>query len=321
MDDVVVRSRYPRRNVPSRKRRKSTGDTNKILERILRQIILCVLILVVAGVVKSVNTPTTNFLTEKIKNILFQDIELNSIYAQANDLFNKLMDKVSSYNNATAQSSDTQTKQAESGLNQQAAPASVGISTPQGTTDGSADSSGSVGDSAGQQPSQDDQGQLGSGSSSSPDPSPSPTPKLKPKPSPSPVKSKYTFITPAIGALGSGFSERINPITKAPEFHNGVDIEAKEGDPIKAALGGEVSEATYDPNDGNYVEIKHADGFITVYAHCSKLLVKKGQKVKQGAIIAKVGDTGASTGTHLHFGIWKDGTALNPLDYIKIQTK
>jgi murein DD-endopeptidase MepM/ murein hydrolase activator NlpD len=77
-------------------------------------------------------------------------------------------------------------------------------------------------------------------------------------------------------------------------------------------LNGEVLEATYEVTYGNFVKIKHDDDLTTIYAHCSVLSVKKGQKVKKGQVIAKVGSTGDSTGPHLHFEVLKNGSPVIP---------
>jgi murein DD-endopeptidase MepM/ murein hydrolase activator NlpD len=130
--------------------------------------------------------------------------------------------------------------------------------------------------------------------------------------------SKSLFTVPVDGEIGSGYGERIDPFTKKLKVHKGIDIEAKQGSSIKSAQSGEVLEAAKEPTLGNYIKLKHDGGYITVYAHCSQLLVKKGQKIKQGDIIAKVGNTGASIGAHLHFEIWKDGKAVDPTSYIKV---
>ena len=99
--------------------------------------------------------------------------------------------------------------------------------------------------------------------------------------------------------------------------HTGLDIAAPKGTPIKAASSGTV---TYSGNAndgyGNYVVISHGNGVQTVYAHCSRLLVSKGQHVSQGEVIAKVGSTGNSTGNHLHLEIRKNGVSYNPQYYL-----
>ena len=121
------------------------------------------------------------------------------------------------------------------------------------------------------------------------------------------------FITPLKGRIVSGFGYRMHPILHTRKFHRGVDIDAKRGAPIKAAMDGEVIYSGWMGGYGKLVVIKHPNGWVTRYAHNSKLLVKKGDRVVVGQIIAKVGSTGRSTGSHLHFETWKDGKLVNPL--------
>ncbi len=120
-----------------------------------------------------------------------------------------------------------------------------------------------------------------------------------------PLDLKYNYIS-------SGFTKRtFNGVT---EFHKGLDIPANAGANIYAANAGTVVTATYHYSYGNYVIIDHGGGQATLYAHCSKILVKVGDKVKQGDVIAKVGTTGYSSGNHLHFEVRINGVAVNPLD-------
>lgn len=128
----------------------------------------------------------------------------------------------------------------------------------------------------------------------------------------------YSFLIPVGGIIGSFFGERVHPLKKTIIFHKGIDIEALSGTPIRAAYDGEIVEVGSEATYGKYVKIQHVDGLSTLYAHCSKLLVTKGQKVKKGDIIAEVGATGAVDGPHLHFEVRKDNVAVNPLDYIEL---
>ncbi|MFR6257458.1 MAG: peptidoglycan DD-metalloendopeptidase family protein [Anaerovoracaceae bacterium] len=100
------------------------------------------------------------------------------------------------------------------------------------------------------------------------------------------------------------------------DFHNAVDLACNSGSEIYAADGGTVIQAGYMGSYGNVIFIDHQNGQETRYAHCSKLLVKKGDKVFQGQVIAKVGSTGRSTGPHLHFEVRINGTPKNPLNYL-----
>lgn len=117
--------------------------------------------------------------------------------------------------------------------------------------------------------------------------------------------------------LTSPFGMRTHPITGEYKMHNGIDMAAPEGTPIYAAKGGQVSIATYSASAGNYVQINHGDGYRSVYMHMTGYTVKPGQYVAQGQLIGYVGNTGASKGNHLHFGISLNGSYVNPVGYIR----
>jgi len=94
--------------------------------------------------------------------------------------------------------------------------------------------------------------------------------------------------------------------------HEGIDLVAAVDTPIKAAGKGVVTRAGWDPFLGNYVEIAHGLGYVTVYGHCSRLAVREGDRVDRGQAIAFLGGTGQATAPHLHFEVWKNGAALDP---------
>lgn len=113
--------------------------------------------------------------------------------------------------------------------------------------------------------------------------------------------------------ITSRFGYRNSPISGEYSFHSGVDIAAPEGTKISAAYDGIVAYAGYNEVNGNYIVIEHSKNLKTTYNHCSKLLVKSGDKVKRGETAALVGSTGASTGNHLHFEVVLNGRYVNPL--------
>ena len=124
------------------------------------------------------------------------------------------------------------------------------------------------------------------------------------------------FPAPSMTRKSSNFGYRIHPIKHTKRLHAGVDLAAPGGSPIVAAMSGRVILARAGSGYGNYIIVDHGNGYATLYAHCSKLLVKKGQSVSRGQQIAKVGSTGASTGNHLHFEVRVKGTPVNPAPYI-----
>ena len=121
---------------------------------------------------------------------------------------------------------------------------------------------------------------------------------------------------PASDYITSDFGHRESPTAGASSNHQGIDIGASTGSSITAADGGTVITASYSSSAGNYVVISHGNGLSTVYMHCSKLLVSEGDTVSKGQTIAKVGSTGYSTGPHLHFGVRKNGSYVDPTDYV-----
>ncbi len=126
----------------------------------------------------------------------------------------------------------------------------------------------------------------------------------------------FIWPCPAYTRISSYFGPRPRPTAGASTDHKGVDLAAPYGVAILASAAGKVTTSTYSKSAGNYIVIAHGNGMSTVYMHCSSLLVSVGETVEQGEVIAKVGSTGYSTGNHLHFGVIKNGTYVNPLNYI-----
>ena len=123
-------------------------------------------------------------------------------------------------------------------------------------------------------------------------------------------------ICPVEGIATSGFAYRISPITGRREFHLALDIAAEKGTEIHAFADGVVRYIGESDEFGLYFMIDHDNGVATFYAHCSKLYVHKGDVVTCGQTVALVGETGKTTGPHLHFTIEKDGIRLNPAYYV-----
>ncbi|MBQ2675806.1 MAG: M23 family metallopeptidase [Clostridia bacterium] len=128
-----------------------------------------------------------------------------------------------------------------------------------------------------------------------------------------------SMCLPVVGRVTCEFGYRIHPVTGKESMHKGIDIGADMGEDIVCVLDGEVLKTVNnDANYGNYVVIKHSDSVSTMYAHCSKLSVKQGQKVKKGEKIALAGSTGLSTGPHLHFEVRVNDIRLNPRWFLKL---
>ena len=122
------------------------------------------------------------------------------------------------------------------------------------------------------------------------------------------------------GYISSGIGNRVHPITGDIRFHKGIDIARTDKSvlpPIYAAEKGIVTKISSGSGYGNMIKIKHENGLETLYAHLSKINVKVGQEVRRGQTIGIMGTTGDSTGVHLHFEVYENGSLQNPLRYIK----
>jgi len=125
------------------------------------------------------------------------------------------------------------------------------------------------------------------------------------------------FMYPLKGSrLSSPFGWRNDPFTGVRSYHAAVDLAAPMGTAVKAAMDGKVAALGYNATYGNYIILSHSGGFQTMYAHLNSTSVKKGDQVSQGFQIGAVGTTGYSTGPHLHFALFKNGRAVNPLDFL-----
>jgi murein DD-endopeptidase MepM/ murein hydrolase activator NlpD len=117
--------------------------------------------------------------------------------------------------------------------------------------------------------------------------------------------------------LSSPFGYRPDPFTGVRRFHAGIDIAVDAGTTVRAAMDGKVADVGYNGNFGNYVILSHADGYQTLYGHLTKATVTVGTMLSQGSALGFSGNTGYSTGPHLHFGLFHRSLALNPLKYLK----
>ncbi len=128
-------------------------------------------------------------------------------------------------------------------------------------------------------------------------------------------------IWPVSGAILSGYGWRTHPFTGRQEFHKGVDIPLWQGHPVKVAADGVVVYSGWSNGYGNTVVVDHKNGYSTLYAHCSQLLVDRWDQVAKGQVIAKVGSTGLSTGPHLHYEVEKNTKTVNPVTFLDLNIR
>ena len=126
------------------------------------------------------------------------------------------------------------------------------------------------------------------------------------------------FLFPVKGRITSPFGYRNDPFTGRKSMHYGIDIANRKGTAVKATLDGKVLKCGRSLVYGKYIIIKHPGGYQSLYAHLNKNLVRKGQNISQGEIIAELGSTGRSTGPHLHFSIYKNQKPVDPLKQLSM---
>ncbi len=124
------------------------------------------------------------------------------------------------------------------------------------------------------------------------------------------------FGWPVAGTLSSPYGYRNHPVYEQRKLHTGVDLSVPSGTRVKATADGVVSFAGWTENSGFVVVIEHGYGFSTAYAHNRKALVRVGQRVVRGEVIARSGSTGVSTGPHVHYEIWKNGRHVDPAEFL-----
>ncbi|WP_079203086.1 M23 family metallopeptidase [Pseudomonas sp. CC6-YY-74] len=130
-------------------------------------------------------------------------------------------------------------------------------------------------------------------------------------------EAEYLAGRPVLqGYISSPFGRRTDPMNGRLSVHKGVDFAAKAGSDVIAVAAGVVTAASRRSGYGNAVEISHVDGYVTLYAHNQRNLVQVGDLVQRGQVIAKVGSTGRSTGSHVHFEVSQNGRVVNPTSYI-----
>lgn len=284
MDNAVFKTHFQSNPYGSKKRNKGRNKLS-FREKLSLQIAACLFILMFAGIIKNADTSVTNTMSERISLALSKDANVEELTAPfANFLRAYLGD-----NSISSREADVINPNPSAPA--KASEANVTPNEPVKATGASIDAKETINSAT-----------TPSGSSTA-------------------VLHKGIFITPTVGVLGNSYGETIDQLTQKAKAHKAVDIEAPNGTDIKAAAQGIVLEAAFEKTLGYYVKIEHDNGLNTIYGQCSQLIAKKGQSVNQGDIIGKVGSTGASIGSHLHFEVWKDGKAVNPLEYISVPAK
>ncbi|WP_265443974.1 M23 family metallopeptidase [Acetivibrio straminisolvens] len=294
MDDIVFRQRYPRYGVQqnprksrrSSRRRRENEDRLNLVQKIVVQTVICALILLVAAAIKNIDSPVTNYCKGKIKGMLSYNVDIKSVFGQIDSFLENAM------NDRTGTNEDSIIGEGNNKSNVEDSPVLEDEGEEYGTYVKSAQSI-LTDDEAESKTSSRDETDSGS------------------------HDSDNSFIIPVGGIIGALYGERVYTNEGTEEFHQGIDIKALKGTPIKAAAKGEAIEVGENETYGKYIKIKHGEDIISLYANCSDILASKGQSVNKGETIAKVGNTGDSQEPHLHFEVWENGSPVNPLEFIQ----
>ena len=130
------------------------------------------------------------------------------------------------------------------------------------------------------------------------------------------ILARMPSVWPTRGCVSSEFGFRKSPFTGRKEFHKGIDIATLPGKEIVTPADGIIISESHEPNMGNTITINHSNGISTIYAHLLKNIVRRGQMVRRGDIVGFVGNSGRSTGPHVHYTILLNGVAVNPRTYL-----
>ena len=126
------------------------------------------------------------------------------------------------------------------------------------------------------------------------------------------------YTKPIATEISSEFGHRTDPFNRKKAFHSGLDFRGNTGDPVQATGSGRVKESGYASDYGEFIRVSHGNGFETLFAHLSKRLVKRGDRIVQGQKVGLVGSTGRSTGSHLHYEIHHQGKPVDPMRYVRV---
>lgn len=287
MNEITMRPKYSRQTGTQRNRRKESNDDFLSITFAV-QLLVVVVFLSVFALCKAANTPATDIFISKVSVVATSNCNSSKYIQNMIDAFGiKLPDKEQQGGNVST-GNDFDSNENSDGQSADTSNNGIAIDNKDISGNTASDSGGAADNSAG-----------------------SPGAEVAEDSEIKAIADKYAFITPIKGEYVSLFGTRTDPLTGKPDFHYGLDIKANMGASIKAALAGEVTEVGSGPAYGNYIKIKHNDGISTIYAFCSTLIAKKGQKVNQGDVIAKVGDAENMSGS-LHFEVWKDNKAVDP---------
>lgn len=287
-----------RRRTKKIKRLKDERKSFNIIQKIILQTVLCIFLVAVAGIIKGIDSPVTNYFENKITGVLTHNVDIKGFFYQMDTLIQKKDD-------------ERQLKSNEHNLENQK---QIAISDGEKESINIKDDYEKISMEKSNVPSEefleetfvdsisynvDDENDIDYENFSL-------------------EYGEYSFIIPVGGTISTFFGEQTDSINDVEQFHEGINIETEMGTPIKAVYSGEVLEIGEDSKKGKFIEIKHRKDIRIIYSNCSSLLVEKGQYISRGDIIGQVGNTGNFKNPSLYLVLLKDDVPENPLDYIEV---
>lgn len=333
MEYSVARQRYTTRRPANGRRRKRALQPGgvRLKKLLLFQSVICIILFLIIIIAKSINITATNFITDRIRYMLSHNVELKSILTYADnlaaDIRNSIVpgsvEKAGADGLTASLEGGTSTDTLTSGITQRTAP---GAAADQGT-DESQSTHAYQGTYASQSAdaapvSEEKAAELQSAEATlSASVDNDVIPSVLSASSDEETGSLSQMTAPVDGLLDTPFGEISGNTAASGRIHNGIDIAVDGDSSVIAALDGEIYDAGMSPEYGAYIRIHHENDMQTVYAYCSSLNVQKGDYVKKGDVIARIGNLGISAGSHLHFEVWESGNAVDPLGYISVSAR
>jgi murein DD-endopeptidase MepM/ murein hydrolase activator NlpD len=298
---------YNRRRNNSLSNINYTGESTKkekinigLLKKMALQILICMVIYVIFYLIKNTSYFFSDDVIEKTKEFLKYDINFQNLYNQAITMLNDNRNNIPFLNNLLQNSEENLENTQENNVNSEKAVESTNNSE-ETNTENSETNSTEVGVGGGKEENTQENTSTNNEK------------KTQMEVDAEFLKANYNFINPVKGTVTSRYGAReATDIISAN--HYGIDIGVALGTEIVASTDGTVEQVSEEGEYGKHIKIRNGEA-VTLYAHCSELLVKEGQEVKQGEKIALVGQTGKATGPHLHFEIRRNNNIINP-DYI-----
>lgn len=323
MENAIVRQRYARRPVVARRRKRVSQVRRVSMRQIIgRQTVICLILLVMIAIVKNINITITDFITDQVKYVLSYNTELENVFSYVDKLASDIKNSVIKTSIDDTGDTEAMQKDTVEAMQKDTAAESDSLRSDEDAVTGTVSKASAQNSENSKKITITDNSTIENRTieANKTTEGKSETAVLSAN-SETMTSEAYDMLVPVDGLLITFFGEIPESITGNVKIHKGVDISVKDDGNVKAALDGVVKATGSSPQYGAYIEILHSNSMSAIYANCSTLHASEGDHIKRGDIIASIGNTGTAAGSHLHFEVWVDGTAVDPLEYINIPVR